>query len=61
MTGYSRQYGEQMTKEDKKQDIIKGIRKYLEIGAFEQVMLREKELISEYGMTEEEIEIAIYS
>ena len=60
MTGYSRKYGEYMTREDKKNDIIAGIKKYLEIGMYNKVTLLEKELINEYGMTAEEIENAIY-
>lgn len=53
-------YGAQMTKEEKRQDIIKGIRKYLKVGMYEAVYLREKELMSEYNMTPEEIERAIW-
>jgi hypothetical protein len=32
----------------------------LEIGAFQQVMLREQRLMNEYNMTESEIEKAVY-
>lgn len=54
-------YGQVFTKEEKRQDIINGIRKYIEVGMFDQVVLREKVLMSEYGMTAEEIENAIYA
>lgn len=61
MTGYNKKYGAYMTKEDKRQDIIKGMKMFLEVGAFDQYSLREKILLREYGMTEEEIEKEIYS
>lgn len=54
-------YGQVFTKEEKRQDIINGIRKYIEVGMFDQVVLREKVLMNEYGMTAEEIENAIYA
>lgn len=50
-----------MTKEDKRLDTIKGIKKYLEIGMFNQVYLLEKELHEVYGMSYDEIEEAIYA
>lgn len=54
-------YGAIFTKEEKRVDIIKGIKKYLEVGAFDKVYLLEKELMNEYRMTAEEIENEIYA
>ena len=54
-------YGQVFTKEEKREDIIKGIRKYIEVGMYKEVVSREKVLMNEYGMTAEEIENAIYS
>ena len=54
-------YGQVFTKEEKRQDIIKGIRKYIEVGMYDAVVLREKVLMNEYGMTAQEIEDAIYA
>ncbi len=53
-------YGATMTKEEKRIDTIKGIKKALSVGYYEKVMLLEKELMNEYGMTPAEIEMAIY-
>lgn len=50
-----------MNKSDKKEDIIKGIKKYLKVGMYNQVTLLEKELHEVYGMNYEEIEEAIYA
>lgn len=61
MTGYNKKYGAYMTKEDKRQDIIFGIKKYMKIGYWDKVILLERELVNEYGMTEEEIDMAIYA
>lgn len=61
MTGYNRKSGAYMTKEDKRMDAIKGAKKYLAVGNFEMVYLKEKELMTEYGMTAQEVEDAIYS
>ena len=61
MNGYNNRTGAQMTKEDKKNDIIFGIRKYMKVGMYSQVYLLEKELKTEYGMTSQEIEDAIYA
>lgn len=52
--------GQVMTGEEKRNDIIFGIKKYLEVGMFDKVYLLEKELINNYGMTPNEIESAIY-
>lgn len=49
------------TKEEKRLDIIKGIKKYMAVGMFDKVYLLEKELMNEYGMTAGEIENAIYA
>lgn len=49
------------TKEEKRADIITGIKKYLKVGMFDKVYLLEKELMNEYGMTAEEIESEIYA
>lgn len=54
-------YGMVFTKEEKRQDIIKGIKKCLEVGLYNEVYLKEKVLMNEYGMTAEEIEAAIYA
>jgi len=54
-------YGQVFTKEEKRLDLIKGIRKYLQIGMYDRVTLAEKELMTEYGMTAAEIEEAIYA
>lgn len=59
MTGMNK-FGACMTKADKKEDIIKGIRKYMSVGMYNQVYLLEKELTNNYGMTASEIEKAIY-
>lgn len=61
MNGYSKKYGEYMTKEDQKNDVIKGIKKYIETGMYNQVYLLEKELHDVYGMSYDEIEAAIYA
>lgn len=60
MNGYSKKYGEYMTKEDKKQDVIKGIKKYIKVGMYNMVTPLEKELHEVYGMSYEDIESAIY-
>ena len=61
MNGYSKKYGEYMNKADKKEDVIKGIKKYLAVGMYNQVTLLEKELHEVYGMSYGEIEEAIYA
>lgn len=61
MNGYSKKYGEYMNKADKKEDVIKGIKKYLEVGMYNQVTLLEKELHEVFGMSYDEIEEAIYA
>lgn len=58
MNGYSKKDGECMKKSDKKKDIIKGIKKYLKAGMYDQVYLLEKELHEVYGMSYSEIEKA---
>lgn len=60
MTGMNK-YGAYMTKADKKEDIIFGIKKYMSVGMFDKVCLLEKKLMNEYNMTAEEIEDAIYA
>ena len=50
-----------MNKADKKADIIKGIKKYIAVGMFDMVTLKEKELHEVYGMSYAEIEEAIYA
>ena len=54
-------YGQVFTKEEIRQDIIKGIRKYLEVGMFNKVYLLEQRLMKEYGMTASEIENEVYA
>lgn len=54
-------FGTVFTKEETKQDIINGIRKYLESGMIDAVLLRERVLMNEYGMSAAEIEEAIYA
>lgn len=61
MNGYSKKYGEYMNKADKKEDVIKGIKKYLAVGMYNQVTLLEKELHEVYGMSYDDIESAIYA
>ena len=61
MNGYSKKYGEYMKKSDKKKDIIKGIKKYLKDGMYNQVYLLEKELHEVYGMSYSEIEKAEFA
>ena len=61
MNGYNKKYGEYMNKADKKEDVIKGIKKYLAVGMYNQVTLLEKELHEVYGMSYGEIEEAIYA
>jgi hypothetical protein len=61
MNGYNNKYGAYPTKEDKRMDAIAGARKYLKIGMYDMVYLREKELHEVYGMTYSEIEKAIYA
>lgn len=61
MNGYSKKYGEYMKKSDKKKDIIKGIKKYLKVGMYNQVYLLEKELHEVYGMSYSEIEKAEFA
>ena len=61
MNGYSKKYGEYMNRSDKKKDIIKGIKKYLKVGMYNQVYLLEKELHEVYGMSYSEIEKAVYA
>ena len=56
----STKFGTVFTKEETKQDIINGIKKYIEAGMFEAVLLRERVLMNEYGMSAAEIEAAIY-
>ena len=58
MNGYSKKY---MKKSDKKKDIIKGIKKYLKVGMYDQVYLLEKELHEVYGMSYSEIEKAEFA
>ena len=53
--------GQAFTKEEIRQDIIKGIRKYLEVGMFNKVYLLEQRLMKEYGMLPAEIEKKIYA
>lgn len=53
-------FGPVFTKEETKQDIINGIKKYIDVGMFEAVLLRERVLMNEYGMSAAEIEAAIY-
>ena len=60
MNGYDKKYGAKMNKADKKADIIKGIKKYITVGMFDMVTLKEKELHEVYGMSYDEIEEAIY-
>ena len=60
MNGYNNKYGAYMNKEDKKNDIIFGIKKYSKVGLFSKVYLLEKELIEKYGMTEDEIDKAVF-
>ena len=60
MNGYDKKYGAKMNKADKKADIIKGAKKYLAVGMFDMVALKEKELHEVYGMSYDEIEEAIY-
>ena len=50
-----------MKKSDKKKDIIKGIKKYLKVGMYDQVYLLEKELHEVYGMSYSEIEKAEFA
>ena len=61
MNGYNNKYGAYPTKEDKRLDTIFGARKYLAVGMYDMVTIKEKELHEVYGMTYEEIEEAIYS
>ncbi len=61
MNGYNRKHGAHMTKEDQRLDVIKGLKKYLEIGMYDMVTLKEKELHDVYGMSYDEIENAIYA
>ena len=58
MNGYSKKYGKCMKKSDKKKDIIKGIKKYLKVGMYDQVYLLEKALHEVQGMSYSEIEKA---
>lgn len=60
MNGYNKKYGAKMNKEDKKADAIKGAKKYLAVGMYDMVTLKEKELHEVYGMSYDEIENAIY-
>ena len=53
--------GQTFTQEEIRQDIIKGIRKYLEVGMFNKVYLLEQRLMKEYGMLPAEIEKEIYA
>lgn len=53
--------GAYATKEDKRKDIVFGIRKNLEIGNYLRVELLEKELMADYGMTAEQIENEVYA
>ena len=52
--------GMAMTKEEERQDIIFGIKKYLNIGMYDKVTMLERILMKDYGMTANEIENAIY-
>ena len=61
MNGYNKKYGAKMNKSDKKMDIIKGIKKYLAVGMYDMVTLKEKELHEVYGMSYDEIEEAIFA
>ena len=60
MNGYNKKYGAKMNKEDKKMDTIKGAKKYLAVGMYDMVTLKEKELHEVYGMSYDEIENEIY-
>ena len=61
MNGDSTNDGEKKKKSDKKKDIIKGIKKYLKAGMYDQVYLLEKELHEVYGMSYSEIEKAEFA
>lgn len=56
MTGYSNKYGAYMTKADKKQDAIKGLKKWWELRDLTMIRLKEKVLHDEYGMSWADIE-----
>ena len=56
MTGYSNKYGAYMTKEDKRQDAIKGLKKWWELRDLTMIRLEEKVLHDEYGMSWADIE-----
>lgn len=56
MSGYNNKYGAYMTKEDKRQDEIKGLKKYWELRHLTMIRLKEKVLHDEYGMSYSEIE-----
>jgi hypothetical protein len=61
MSGYNNKFGAYPTKEDKRLDTIYGARKYLAVGMYDMVYLKEKELHDVYGMSYEDIEAAIYA
>ena len=56
MTGYSNKYGAYMTKKDKRQDAIKGLKKWWELRDLTMIRLKEKVLHDEYGMSWADIE-----
>ena len=58
--GYDKKYGAKPTKKDLKESIIVGAKRYLDVGMFDMVYLKEKELHEVYGMSYAEIEAAIY-
>ena len=74
MTGYNAIYGAYMTKEDKRLDLISAGKKWTEAfdrcddptshiakACISEICRIERLLHSEHGMTEEEIEMAIYA
>ena len=48
-------YGQVFTKEEKRRDAIKGLVKLLKIGDYAREAEKERFIIREYGMTEDEI------
>lgn len=57
-TAYERKNGNgsRWTKEQKKADTIKGLKKYMIAGAYDMVLLKERQLMNEYGVSAEELE-----
>ena len=55
-----KKYGAKPTKKDLKESTIVGATRYLDVGMFDMVYLKEKELHEVYGMSYAEIEAAIY-